>query len=1323
MKTTLLRSKYILFKKYFLAILILGSLQTNIYAQSSNVSLNFDGIDDYVSFGTTKLNNIKSVTFAAWIYRTGNNGIGNDEIIAKENVVSFAINNSNGKLRLNFGNGTTWGTEVESNIDIPLNTWVHLAGGRDFNTGTISVFINGANVGTANNSLFGSNTNEAALGFKPGALSEDAAFEGSIDEVRIWGKSLCVPEITSYSTGMVTTALPQMLASISFEQGIANDDNTTLTAVTDITGNYNGTLNNFELTGSVSNFVAGNASITGTSVAYPLVSPIITTAGGTSICTGSSLPLSTTPAFQYYWSNGWTSAVCNATTAGTYFVTTYDNNGCNSQSPSVTLNLASSFSLTSVAYTSGSTSFCRGLNQMISVRVNYSPTGSKSFQLQLSTDSTFSTINYTATSTLTGGVGTLTFAGTTVRLWPAGKYYARVTSSCITNGSLSLAPINIWGPLVMQAVSNSPVCSGDPLQMNATDGASSYSWAGPGGFSAAVKSATLNSESLSSGTYTVTASNGCGTYTGSTSIVINAIPTLDITTTNASCPGASNGSVVLSSSDSNTPLTYFMESENTDIPVFSNLQAGSYLIGLRNSKGCKLEQLVSISDQDETAPVAKAKDIIINLDAEGNAFLEASQVDNGSYDVCGIQSMVVEPSNFNIGQVGTNLVTLTVTDNTGNISQTTAIVTVKDITAPSLEAYPSLQIALGSEGVVSVSPSELVINAIDASGIAQIQLSKSEFDCSTIGENVVTLTVIDNNGNSTSLPINITVIDNTTPILSANSITAYLNETGSVSVSPEEVNSGSSDACGIQSMTLSQTTFNCSIQSLTVTPTSFNCANAGENIVTLTAIDPAGNTTSATAIVTISGTSFATTKPAIYINQANKVNWVNVPSITNGSSSVITSTPTFNGNLLTLTATGGNISSSSCTGIGVTGSGTSVVACGGVDYMNQTVNKSQTIKATLNNSTLGITSLSFRSAYTGKVMVNGRRNGQTVITFSKYMTANDFDTFDFTTACALRGICTIDEVEFKLSERTSGCVRRWNQYEDNENTDYEDGTNLTSNCGFTIQDMVLNVKQKDECNIGSIGFSWDNGVFASKVVGVSDNLSTGTSNVHSLASNSDGNFTSGSPFSNNSAKRLVVGYNWLGLASAWEVTSQCKLRNIRQGLLSNIEVLPTGGNALTLLVFEFKITSVSSNGQFIYGTRTRRSNGSMVDIRWRVNEFYQRVWISNPQVIQYSKTGETEIEDEDGLMLMDEATNEFGDLNVSIYPNPSIDVFRFKIESGSMESFSVELFDMMGRLIQENKDLNAAQEIAIGENLKAGVYLVKVTQGTQVKFAKVTRLN
>ncbi|MBT8273341.1 MAG: T9SS type A sorting domain-containing protein, partial [Bacteroidia bacterium] len=83
-------------------------------------------------------------------------------------------------------------------------------------------------------------------------------------------------------------------------------------------------------------------------------------------------------------------------------------------------------------------------------------------------------------------------------------------------------------------------------------------------------------------------------------------------------------------------------------------------------------------DVDSINPVCLTKDITVQLDGTGNASIVAADVDNGSSDNCGIDTMTVSPSNFNSSNTGDNIVTLTVTDLEGTSTQCTATVTVED---------------------------------------------------------------------------------------------------------------------------------------------------------------------------------------------------------------------------------------------------------------------------------------------------------------------------------------------------------------------------------------------------------------------------------------------------------------------------------------------------------------------------------------------------------------------------------------------------------------------------------------------------------------------
>ena len=83
--------------------------------------------------------------------------------------------------------------------------------------------------------------------------------------------------------------------------------------------------------------------------------------------------------------------------------------------------------------------------------------------------------------------------------------------------------------------------------------------------------------------------------------------------------------------------------------------------------------------------------------------------------------------------------------------------------------------------------------------------------------------------------------DKTAPVAKCRPVTVALVN-GTATVTAAQVDNGSTDDCsGIASLTLSKTTFNCS--------------NIGNNNVTLTVKDGCGNTSTCTAVVTVTGST------------------------------------------------------------------------------------------------------------------------------------------------------------------------------------------------------------------------------------------------------------------------------------------------------------------------------------------------------------------------------------------------------------------------------------------------------------------------------------
>ena len=102
---------------------------------------------------------------------------------------------------------------------------------------------------------------------------------------------------------------------------------------------------------------------------------------------------------------------------------------------------------------------------------------------------------------------------------------------------------------------------------------------------------------------------------------------------------------------------------------------------------------------------------------------------------------------------------------------------------------------------------------------------------------MVTLTVTDQSGNTSTCTANVMVAMPNPPIANCKNADVTLNQNGTITIDPQIVNNGSSTQCG-------DLTFS-------VDPNTFDCTDLGPNMVTLTVTDEAGGTATCTAIVTV----------------------------------------------------------------------------------------------------------------------------------------------------------------------------------------------------------------------------------------------------------------------------------------------------------------------------------------------------------------------------------------------------------------------------------------------------------------------------------------
>ena len=216
---------------------------------SPAASLNFDGQNDYVSIGSV-IPASSSYTKECWIKT---NSIGGNNIMSS-NLSAFWF--WQGNIQAGHGGGFI---DVYYDASSLMNTWSHVAITYNAPTNTMKMYING-NLVSQNNSV----SSYGGGLIQIGAFNNGTVYNGNIDEVRIWNTARTQSEIANNMNCEIPTTSTGLLANYHFNQGVDAGNNTTISTLTDATGNYNGTMSNFALTGSSSNWVSTGGVVSGT---------------------------------------------------------------------------------------------------------------------------------------------------------------------------------------------------------------------------------------------------------------------------------------------------------------------------------------------------------------------------------------------------------------------------------------------------------------------------------------------------------------------------------------------------------------------------------------------------------------------------------------------------------------------------------------------------------------------------------------------------------------------------------------------------------------------------------------------------------------------------------------------------------------------------------------------------------------------------------------------------------------------------------------------------------------------------------------------------
>lgn len=455
-----------------------------VYAQGTPnfpmaAALNFDGVDDVLNVidNSNSLSNLHEGKFTIEAWVNSDEYYSNTPIISKEGSYNLYITNA--MLVADVWNDTADAgnyTVYLSQSNLPQSGWLHVAFTYD-NAQMVAMYVNGVAQQVQQYGDYNDDPKPFYIGYN---ARYSSYLKGTADEVRIWKRALCQPEIQNNMNAELPLPQNDLALYYKFNQGYGGGPNAADTIAIDASGYaINSRLANFGLSDTVSNWVYPGKVNTG-SMAPLFVAPSISILGDTAVCIGSSLTLAAVGnATTYEWSNGPNTPnfTVSPTTATTYSVQGLDANRCTS-------NIAT----TSIAVkplpviTVNSDTICSG----------------SSFSIVASgADAYFySSISDVVTPTV----------DTTYSVWGITYYIAGTTLIGCVSADSAISTVGVTPiPVIAIADSRDTICSGDTSSICISSSHASYLWnTGETAECIAIENANYYS-------VTVTDANGCST--------------------------------------------------------------------------------------------------------------------------------------------------------------------------------------------------------------------------------------------------------------------------------------------------------------------------------------------------------------------------------------------------------------------------------------------------------------------------------------------------------------------------------------------------------------------------------------------------------------------------------------------------------------------------------------------------------------------------------------------------------------------------------------------------------------------------------------------